>query len=237
MSAYTRKSLADYLDSYDEEIASLQESKREMLQDYRAQLAEKGFGKSAIKAEIDGLKVAMRRRRAITKKGAEEVDQADAIADEIFLEITASARRDTRARENIEEFPLKADTRLGQDVQSPRQCTSAPENLDVTAGETATQFTDEPEAAAEVAGDYLREPVAAEQGQIIREGDAPRETGRDISGDASSPDTDFQPPAFLTRVKTAADYRPHCLNPDTCGSSTLDHCYSCRKAIGEVEAA
>lgn len=50
----------------------------------------------------------------------------------------------------------------------------------------------EPEAAAEVAGDYLREPVAAGQGQIIREGDAPRETDRDYSGDASRPDTELQ---------------------------------------------
>lgn len=50
----------------------------------------------------------------------------------------------------------------------------------------------EPAAAAEVAGDYLREPVAAEQGQIIREGDAPRETGRRGGGDASCSDTEFQ---------------------------------------------
>jgi len=52
------------------------------------------------------------------------------------------------------------------------------------------EITDEPEAAAEVAGDYLREPVAAEQGQIVREGDAPRETDR-TSGDASRPDAEF----------------------------------------------
>lgn len=36
----------------------------------------------------------------------------------------------------ITEQPETA-TRLGQDVQSPRQCTSAPENLDVTGGESA----------------------------------------------------------------------------------------------------
>lgn len=62
--------------------------------------------------------------------------------------------------------------------------------------ETVSLHQNEPEAAAEAAGDYLREPVAAEQGQIIREGDAPRETDRE-SGDASCPDTDFSsaPPA------------------------------------------
>ncbi|MDX3973265.1 MAG: DUF2312 domain-containing protein [Shinella sp.] len=58
-----------------------------------------------------------------------------------------------------------------------------------TAPETAEEA--EPEAAAEVAGNDLREPVAAEQGQIIREGDAPRETDR-FGGDASCLDTEFQ---------------------------------------------
>lgn len=136
-------------------------------------------------------------------------------------------------REEAETNSPETATRLGQDVQSPRQCTSAPENLDVTAGETATN---EPETAAEVAGDYLREPVAAEQGQIIREGDAPRETGR-LGGVASSPDTDFQPPAFLTKQKTIADYRPNCLNPEACCASGLNHCFRCAKAAGDAEAA
>lgn len=58
-----------------------------------------------------------------------------------------------------------------------------------TAPETAEEA--EPEAAAEVAGNDLREPAAAEQGQIIREGDAPRETDR-LGGDASCLDTEFQ---------------------------------------------
>lgn len=49
----------------------------------------------------------------------------------------------------------------------------------------------EPEAAADVAGDYLREPMAAASGQIVWEGDAPRETGR-VSGVASCLDAQFQ---------------------------------------------
>ncbi|MBB4063651.1 hypothetical protein [Gellertiella hungarica] len=49
-------------------------------------------------------------------------------------------------------------------------------------------FTADPAGAADTAGDDLRAPVAAEQGQIAREGDAPRETGR-VSGAASGPST------------------------------------------------
>jgi len=54
-----------------------------------------------------------------------------------------------------------------------------------------TEITASSAEAAVTADDDLREPVAAEQGQIIREGDAPRETDRH-SGDASCPDTEFQ---------------------------------------------
>lgn len=42
---------------------------------------------------------------------------------------------------------------------------------------TSPTFSNEPAAAAETAGDYLREPVAAGQGQIVEEGGAPRGTG------------------------------------------------------------
>lgn len=65
---------------------------------------------------------------------------------------------------------------------------------EISASNPGTQSVtarNEPEAAAEVAGDYLREPVAAEQGQIVREGDAPRETDR-LGGDASRPDTECE---------------------------------------------
>lgn len=50
-------------------------------------------------------------------------------------------------------------------------------------------FTTAPGDAAVTLGNVLRKPAAAEQGQNIREGDAPRETDR-VSGDASRPDTD-----------------------------------------------
>lgn len=49
-------------------------------------------------------------------------------------------------------------------------------------------FTSAPGEAAVTSGNVLRKPAAAERGQNIREGDAPRETDR-ASGDASGPDT------------------------------------------------
>lgn len=108
------------------------------------------------------------------------------------------------------------------------------------ARENIEQFRDEPAAATDTAGDYLREPAAVVSGQIIREGDAPRETDHQADeqsqgdGDASSPDTDFQPPAFLAKKYVL---RPHCLHPELCASSGSNHCHECRKAIAESEAA
>lgn len=122
--AFTRKSLADHLDSYDDEIAELQKSKRMMFDDYRAQLVGLGWGKQAIKAEVEGLKVAMRRRRAVRKAGDEAVEEADAIADEIFVEITRAPRA-THARENIEEFDAETGEVFGDDVSAKLVATVA----------------------------------------------------------------------------------------------------------------
>lgn len=141
-------------------------------------------------------------------------------------------------REEAETNSPETATRLGQDVQSPRQCTSAPENLDVTAGETATNS----ETHQRPSNNDEPSPEAGPQAEASLAGTgtgtlAGRE-GRS-EGEAASADlpTDFQPPAFLTKQKTIADYRPHCLHPEACGASGLNHCYRCAKAAGDVEAA
>lgn len=313
MSAFTRKSIADHLDSYDDEIAELQNGKRDMLNDYRAQLAGLGMGKAQVKAEVDALKSAMRRRRAIAKKGEDEIEQADALADEIFVEITARAPRAMRARENIEEF----DPETGEITEQPKVETHDAEALNPNskAVDTASIVTDgranveqvdvdrsaerassavevgapvSPEGAteplangpcgavSESAAMVERESASAEAGvsgqpemipatnshrsvsmtplepreanglkgfgftvTFSDEHSAPsssqvaEQTGAVVPPPAAAPvaPDDFEPPAFLRGMKTMRDYRPHCLHPDNCGSSGLDHCYRCRKAL------
>lgn len=56
--------------------------------------------------------------------------------------------------------------------------------------------------------------------------------------DATLSDADV--PAFLKKdhpVKTARDYRTHCLNPEACAASGLTHCYSCSKAMADQSEA
>ncbi len=93
------------------------------------------------------------------------------------------------------------------------------------------RFIAEPAGAAVTAGNDLREPVAAEQGQIIREGDAPRETGR-FGGVASCPDTEFpetpaNPSAPQARQAVAGEV--------TSSASPATH--SSNDAIGEVKGS
>lgn len=103
----TRKSLADTIEEYDTQIADLQAGKRDTYQAYRDEIGAL-MGKDAVKIEIEAFKVALKRRNAIAKKGEQTVEEKDALADEIFAEISGSnARRATRV-ENASEFPPAA---------------------------------------------------------------------------------------------------------------------------------
>lgn len=102
--AITRKSLADTYAEHDAIIDGAQTAKRDATNAYRKQLDAQGMDRDNIKAEIEGFKLAYRRKVAVESKGVDEVNFRDAIADEIYIEITApNAPRATRV-EIIEEF-------------------------------------------------------------------------------------------------------------------------------------
>ena len=164
----TLLSWSDELDQLDAQIKALQDSKR----DFYAAIRD-NHGKTT----ADALKAAQRIRGMDSEKRA-KAEQVDAETARILAVLERGrAPRAMRAYGNIEQIGAKVE--VGIPATLPAH--------DAVTGE----IRNEPEAAAEVAGDYLREPAAAEQGQIVREGDAPRETGR-FGGDASSPDTEYQ---------------------------------------------
>lgn len=99
----TRKSLADEIDVYDQSIADLNGGKKDCFDAYRDQMVAAGMSKPNIKLEIDAVKAAIKRRRAI-EKDQMAVEEKDALVDEVFEEITAVARAPRAAREIIEEF-------------------------------------------------------------------------------------------------------------------------------------
>lgn len=126
--------------------------------------------------------------RKVAEAGEEKVEEA---ISEALAEGRAPTKADIhRAAGIVKDRPKSDEDQQFTDLmkawnaagQGARERFLAETNLDFIAA---------PVVAAEATGNDLREPTAAASGQIIREGDAPRETGR-FGGDASSPDTEFK---------------------------------------------
>lgn len=96
----TRKSLADEIDLLDADIKVLNESKKDCFDAYRDQMIGAGISKPNIKAEIDAVKAAIKRRREALKDEHALIEK-DELIDDVFHEITRAPR--TRV-ENKEEF-------------------------------------------------------------------------------------------------------------------------------------
>lgn len=115
----TRKSLADIIDAYDDQISELNKSKRETFDAYRDQMIAERRTKPEIKIEIEAVKAAIKRRREAAKDEHALIEK-DELIDEVFHEITRAPRA---TRENIEEFD--AETGEVRDTASPRKAAEA----------------------------------------------------------------------------------------------------------------
>jgi len=175
--------------SFIDRILRLKEEQDELTVDIREVYAEakgNGYDKTAMGEVVAYL-------RKIEKKGKDAVSERTAIFD---LYLAAYERPShTHAREGQSYADAKGRGFVAGLTAEQKAAALAYDGDDthgeITEHEQPETAQNEPEAAAEVAGDYLREPDAADQGQIIREGDAPRETDRE-SGDASYPNAEFQ---------------------------------------------
>lgn len=96
IAAAKARSIADAIDAYDEDIAALQEGKRDTFASLRADLESAGFDRATIKAEIAALKAAITIRAKRRKDDAAE--DREALTDS-YLEALAGAPRATHARE------------------------------------------------------------------------------------------------------------------------------------------
>jgi hypothetical protein len=148
----TRKQIADDFDAIDDQIADLNDHKRELLVSYRAELAAR-MGKDEIKAEVEAVKAAIKRRRAVKEKGAEVVEYKDALTDEVFEEITLRAPRATRVASAVPPY----DPETGEIIE-PQQASAAVQTeaakagsapLPVESGAVAISTPIQPETANE----------------------------------------------------------------------------------------
>lgn len=169
--------------------------------------AVEGVGKRGSQANPHSLPTLA--EAGIDKNLADRARKLAAIPEAEFTEIVSDWReRVERENERVSVNLLKSgerhaasqtvDTRTDAerdaDAIEATWDRSCAEGLTLFMARKNLSFIAEPADAAVTAGNDLREPTAAASGQIIREGDAPRETGR-FGGDASSPDAEFETPA------------------------------------------
>lgn len=107
----TRKQIIATIEAYDAEIQALQDSKRDTYDEQRAALTA-ADGKEVARAEIDGLKKAVQRRRQVARHGVDAVEQQDALVEEILAEV-ANAPRATR--ESAKTVPVSSEARVRAD--------------------------------------------------------------------------------------------------------------------------
>lgn len=188
--ARSRCELSDVYEAQDLIIAAAQDVKREATKAYREFLDGRGMDKDAIKAEVEGFKKAFRRKMEGQKKGTEAVEHVDAIADEIYLEITSPAPRATRVAidvpsfvafaSNGSEYEYDAETGEITNPQAAPQPESDLTNLPSPQGQVAP-IQPEPEGAlSEVALPTTDEDTSL-SGQESASGT------RSAGGDGSSP--------------------------------------------------
>lgn len=92
------RDVANIIDEIDQQIACLQESKRETFSDLRSDLEADGHGKASIKLDIAALKAAIA-KRAKRRLDAEAVQERDELVESYLDVIEAPAPRATRTHE------------------------------------------------------------------------------------------------------------------------------------------
>lgn len=85
------RTIADAIDAYEDEIATLQSGKRDTYADLRTELMAQGLSKDAVSVEIAALKsaIALRRKR---RTDPEAIDEKEAATAEYLSAIDAPSR-------------------------------------------------------------------------------------------------------------------------------------------------
>lgn len=219
----TRKSLADEIDQYDQQIADMNSGKKDCFDAYRNQLIDAGVAKPNIKIEIEAVKAAIKRRRA-SEKDPTALEEKDALTDEIFWEIT-SAHAPRTYVENIEEFPVNsyAQAKLVETVAAGMQTETGraaliaavdimierEEQIDPETGEIKESLAERPSDAVSERTAPLVDATASAEAVIEGQPSVTAATSAESAGEAVS--TDLPTNSENTpdpRPLTAADGQP-----------------------------
>lgn len=252
----TRRSLADTYGEHDAIIEAAQTAKRDATMAYRGHLDALGMDKDSIKAEIEGFKLAYRRKVAIKKKGEDVVEHRDAIADEIFEEITRPAPRATRVASDVPEHDAdgvitestaaRMDVRREADLET-RQSLGQPIPAAGTQAppvDTSSQVVEglslpfirhgSDTSSAGMEGEADRQPIIEPEAAMLPQTVPFPGPVNVLAGQASveSPATNITP---IHRINPKTHFanskglpRLHgCMKPEACGGSHRALCFSC----------
>lgn len=223
-SGITRKQIADDFDAIDQQVSDLNDHKRELLVSYRAQLTASGMGKDEIKSEVEAIKAAIKRRRAVAKEGALTVEEKDALVDEVFAEITSPAPRATRVATTV---PDGFDPETGeeitepQDAQAPAQAhpgidplgdaTSLPGAEGAEDRDTITEPQSAPQAESDLTQPALGQVATLPEAKASEDGGATAQAiegpADSVAGDASRA-SDGAGSVAPIQTETEAPYKP-----------------------------
>lgn len=247
----TRKQIIDTIEAYDAEIQALQDSKRDTYEEQRAALTA-ADGKEVARAEIDGLKKAVQRRRQVAKHGVEAVEQKDALVEEILAEV-ANAPRATR--ESAKTVPITEPATAPTPQSVAAAVEAQPLGIAGEAVALASPAPIQPETAnsTQPQGQSGKSDNAGGENEAVARSPIDTGTAREeavaaVTNDDSVRRADASEMALGSDVETVAQnstvvrlpppkpLRPYCLSThdlSKCGGYGKVHCHECLKAHAE----
>lgn len=218
-SGITRRSLAETYEAQDLIIQAAQDAKRDATKAYREQLDGAGMDKDAIKSEVEGFKLAYRRKVAVEKKGSDEVEHRDAIADEIYLEITSPAPRATRVATTV---PDGFDPETGEEITEPQEAQAPAQASDAQAANlpaSTVAATSLPGAEGAEDRDTIQPETANEFGGVSADVSNPNDGGE--NEDAAEPAVDPLCRRQFDVIENSSEDRTHEVEVATTSAQTV----------------
>lgn len=206
----TRKSLAADIDALDQSIADLNASKKASYDAYRDQMVAAGVGKQNASKELEAVKTAIKRCRALSKDPL-AVDEKDALVDEIVAEIRAPAR----AHGNIEKIGADKQAKLIATVATGMQTEIGRKAL-VTALDTMIEREDadmgnptslpaHDPITGEIAETNPEAKASEDNGATVLDIEVPADS---VTGDVSRPSVCGGSDALIHRVMSMTPLEP-----------------------------
>jgi len=211
------------LRSYFERWQRLEDERKALGDDLKELFAEakgNGFAPKAMRIAF---------RSIVAAENESDGDRETAAQVELYVnEITGSRAHSAPARTREGGIDAKSAGTIINGVQTEIGRKALVSALDVMIDAETGEITEQPETATRPGQDTKCPSQRASAGENFGATVGETTAGErhvEATVEQRSPATNSKP------AKTIADYRPNCRNPEQCGASGLDHCFSCKQAM------